>query len=192
MAGGPGCGAGLAICTADGTRRISAEAHCGQAIKPAASWLSKSSGDWNHPSNRWSCWQLRSKMIIGPGGKKATSGMMVPGAGVEPAQPQSRGILSPLCLPIPPSGRCGALYLPRNERKGKCILHFPFVFWSGKRVSNSRPIPWQGIALPTELFPRRSSAAPRRLDRKTMTSTEQRHGLSTGLRPLSSQGVGNK
>src|SRR6266850_5156188 len=26
--------------------------------------------------------------------------------------------------------------------------------WSGKRVSNSRPQPWQGCALPTELFPR--------------------------------------
>jgi hypothetical protein len=25
--------------------------------------------------------------------------------------------------------------------------------WSGRRVSNSRPIPWQGIALPTELLP---------------------------------------
>ena len=29
---------------------------------------------------------------------------------------------------------------------------FPFI-WSGRRVSNSRPIPWQGIALPTELLP---------------------------------------
>jgi hypothetical protein len=27
------------------------------------------------------------------------------------------------------------------------------TIWSGKRGSNSRPIPWQGIALPTELFP---------------------------------------
>jgi hypothetical protein len=27
---------------------------------------------------------------------------MVPEAGLEPAQPFSRGILSPLCLPIPP------------------------------------------------------------------------------------------
>ena len=26
--------------------------------------------------------------------------------------------------------------------------------WSGKRDSNSRPQPWQGYALPTELFPR--------------------------------------
>ena len=25
--------------------------------------------------------------------------------------------------------------------------------WSGRRVSNSRPQPWQGCALPTELFP---------------------------------------
>ena len=33
---------------------------------------------------------------------------------------------------------------------------YPFSprFWSGKRVSNSRPQPWQGCALPTELFPR--------------------------------------
>ena len=25
--------------------------------------------------------------------------------------------------------------------------------WSGRRVSNSRPQPWQGCALPTELLP---------------------------------------
>ena len=31
---------------------------------------------------------------------------------------------------------------------------FPII-WSGKRDSNSRPIPWQGIALPTELFPQK-------------------------------------
>ena len=30
-----------------------------------------------------------------------------------------------------------------------------FVFWSGKRDSNSRPQPWQGCALPAELFPRK-------------------------------------
>lgn len=28
-----------------------------------------------------------------------------------------------------------------------------FKIWSGKRDSNSRPQPWQGCALPTELFP---------------------------------------
>ena len=35
---------------------------------------------------------------------------------------------------------------------------FPFI-WSGRRVSNSRPIPWQGIALPTELLPRKTLEA---------------------------------
>ena len=29
---------------------------------------------------------------------------MVPGAGLEPARSYPRGILSPLCLPIPPPG----------------------------------------------------------------------------------------
>ena len=29
------------------------------------------------------------------------------------------------------------------------------LYWSGKRGSNSRPQPWQGCALPTELFPQK-------------------------------------
>jgi hypothetical protein len=37
-----------------------------------------------------------------------------------------------------------------TKQKGK--LGFPF-FWSGRRGSNSRPQPWQGCALPTELLP---------------------------------------
>ena len=40
---------------------------------------------------------------------------------------------------------------PFSKKKGKQML--PFLYWSGKRGSNSRPIPWQGIALPTELLP---------------------------------------
>ena len=43
-------------------------------------------------------------------------------------------------------------------KKGKAPSAFPF-FWSGRRVSNSRPIPWQGIALPTELLPHRKQNA---------------------------------
>ena len=43
-------------------------------------------------------------------------------------------ILSPARLPIPP------------------LRH---LFKSGKRDSNSRPRPWQGRALPTELFPQK-------------------------------------
>ncbi len=38
-----------------------------------------------------------------------------------------------------------------SRRRG--LLPVQQKFWSGKRDSNSRPRPWQGRALPTELFP---------------------------------------
>ena len=50
--------------------------------------------------------------------------------------------------------RCITDLLSRQnlDKKGKRQLPFSNI-WSGKRVSNSRPQPWQGCALPTELFP---------------------------------------
>ena len=39
-------------------------------------------------------------------------------------------------------------------KKGAGWPLLPFCIWSGRRVSNSRPQPWQGCALPTELLPR--------------------------------------
>ena len=53
---------------------------------------------------------------------------------LNPHSRNGQGILSPSCLPIPPF---------EHLRRKK----------SGKRDSNSRPQPWQGCALPTELFP---------------------------------------
>ena len=41
----------------------------------------------------------------------------------------------------------------RNFRYKKSTLWCYLLKWSGKRGSNSRPRPWQGRALPTELFP---------------------------------------
>ena len=122
--------------------------------------------------------------------------VMVPGAGVEPARPLSRGILSPLCLPISPPGQDIAedsrfgkwrlspesnrgprlcrplhnhsatqpiLYITINQSRQESPIHLVVICnlksesgeneWSGKRDSNSRPQPWQGCALPTELFP---------------------------------------
>ena len=38
--------------------------------------------------------------------------------------------------------------------KKDAVKKRPKRIWSGKRGSNSRPRPWQGRALPTELFPR--------------------------------------
>ncbi len=61
---------------------------------------------------------------------KLSGFIVVPEAGLEPARPNGHRILSPACLPIPPLGHP----------------------WSEKRDSNPRPRPWQGRALPTELF----------------------------------------
>ena len=51
----------------------------------------------------------------------------------------------------------------RLEPTFYCLL-LPFTtaasfHWSGRRVSNSRPQPWQGCALPTELLPRHQQQA---------------------------------
>ncbi len=52
--------------------------------------------------------------------------------------------------------RCITALLPRQRgmKKGSWTASLFQGMWSGKRVSNSRPQPWQGCALPTELFPR--------------------------------------
>ena len=43
--------------------------------------------------------------------------------------------------------------LDLNNKKAQIFRFELFKIWSGKRDSNSRPRPWQGRALPTELFP---------------------------------------
>gem|GEM_PF-2059999 len=54
-------------------------------------------------------------------------------------------ILSPARLPVPPPGRF--------KQKPECGRNIQAI-WSEKRDSNPRPRPWQGRALPTELFSR--------------------------------------
>lgn len=44
----------------------------------------------------------------------------------------------------------------RGHVTSTCPLNFSNKIWSGKRDSNSRPRPWQGRALPAELFPLKS------------------------------------
>ena len=38
-------------------------------------------------------------------------------------------------------------------KRKKAVPRLLFSFWSGKRDSNPRQLPWQGSALPTELLP---------------------------------------
>src|SRR5471032_1973043 len=54
------------------------------------------------------------------------------------------------------AGRCITALLPRQRKlftKSQRVTRCDPKFWSGRRVSNSRPQPWQGCALPTELLP---------------------------------------
>ena len=44
--------------------------------------------------------------------------------------------------------------IPHRKRKTPVACDDGRFEWSGIRGSNSRPIPWQGIALQTELIPR--------------------------------------
>ena len=65
-------------------------------------------------------------------------------------------------LQTPPPPRRGVLrsqvpspLMRRHTKRGK-NLSASSLFWSGKRDSDPRPQPWQGCALPTELFPHAS------------------------------------
>ena len=57
-------------------------------------------------------------------------------------------------------GRIFSLGCRHADKKKGRINSSPSEFWSGRRVSNSRPQPWQGCALPTELLPHQDIAAP--------------------------------
>ena len=68
-----------------------------------------------------------------------------------------------LCRPLhdhsatpPRGGRTPGRHAPQTKRESQ-VSGSPSKFWSGKGVSNSRPQPWQGCALPTELFPHRTA-----------------------------------
>ena len=61
-----------------------------------------------------------------------------------------RGLLQ-VATELAPNSNSPMAEMPKPRRNGQG--NSQVEIWSGKRGSNSRPIPWQGIALPTELFP---------------------------------------
>jgi hypothetical protein len=71
----------------------------------------------------------------------------------DPESNRARRICNPLHnrFAIAPQLSC----IHRKKREAEASLFASSSVWSGKRGSNSRPQPWQGCALPTELFPRR-------------------------------------
>ncbi len=69
---------------------------------------------------------------------------MVLEAGLEPARTNVHWILSPTCLPIPPLEPDIGISIKKTLTSS--------VLLSEKRDLNPRPPPWQGDALPAELF----------------------------------------
>ncbi len=59
------------------------------------------------------------------------------------------------CITALLPGQIGFPELVSPDKKNPGVSAEVFEIWSGKRDSNSRPQPWQGCALPTELFPLR-------------------------------------
>ena len=92
---------------------------------------------------------------------------MVPETGVEPvrnfvAADFKSATSTNSVIPAPkPLLRTLSGFPERTYEKRKPAASFSLEFWSGRRVSNSRPQPWQGCALPTELLPQMSGGARR-------------------------------
>jgi hypothetical protein len=82
--------------------------------------------------------------------------VLVPRAGLEPARPYEHRILSPACLPVPPPGHN----------------------LSEKRDSNPRPQPWQGCALPAELFSQ-NNVRMKGLEPPRLTAPDPKSGVAT-------------
>ena len=84
---------------------------------------------------------------------------MVPETGVEPvrnfvAADFKSATSTNSVIPAPkPMLRTLSGFRSVQTKKRKPAASFFLEFWSGRRVSNSRPQPWQGCALPTELLP---------------------------------------
>ena len=88
---------------------------------------------------------------------------MVLEAGLEPARTNVHWILSPTCLPIPPLEHpCLPMAWTDIGISIKKTLTSS-VLLSEKRDLNPRPPPWQGDALPAELFSHFKERAPLRV-----------------------------
>ena len=114
---------------------------------PLACCWPKSSAERNQPSKRCSSRQERSKMIM-------THHWLVPGTGIEPVRLAARDFKSPVFTNFTIRAKDGGLYARFQMQRGKAHRYaFPCMLGAAEE-SRTRPQPWQGCALPTELLPR--------------------------------------
>ena len=95
---------------------------------------------------------------------------MVPGAGIEPAWPSGREILSLLCLPISPSGHSEGSFEVRNCIRARVVTQFGFC------PATPRHLPGAGQAS-TDLSP-----CPCRCSRRSSAPWEYRGFQAPGFR----------
>src|ERR671933_331737 len=76
----------------------------------------------------------------------------MPGVGLEPTRPYGHSLLRGKRLPVTPPGLTQTA--SGSAEATPACTNRDLSLESGKRDSNPRPQPWQGCALPTELFPR--------------------------------------
>ena len=125
----------------------------------------------------------------------------MPRPGIEPASRYPERILSLSRLPISPSGRrakgthehcvralAATKVVVGKEKRGTDVPSpLSKSLQSGKRDSNPRPQPWQGCALPTELFPRSAKYTEadcrdaKRLTRKSLALFRGQRGREHGV-----------
>ncbi len=102
----------------------------------------------------------RRLLVTGGGGRNRTGVHGFAGRCITTLPPRQVTMLD--CIRIR-CGRCIDISTPAHnseaiprKKKGSVASLWD---WSGRRVSNSRPQPWQGCALPTELLPRTTFTA---------------------------------
>ena len=109
--------------------------------------------------------------------------LVVPRTGLEPARLAARAPETRAST-IPPPGheKRDSIFKSRYERKTRLdafVTLSSFHSASGKRDSNSRPQPWQGCALPTELFPPDIVVKRRRLELPRLAALPPQSSAST-------------
>jgi hypothetical protein len=148
-----------------------------KSVYPAAASRARSTCAWTEFRRVLTCWIARGRVrrarrapqrLQGRSAKRPANGAAFHGWRREPESNRPQRICNPVHnrFAIAPLSKGIVPYRIRSASSDPCPQTtkgkpdgFPFdAIWSGKRVSNSRPQPWQGCALPTELFPLRACA----------------------------------
>ncbi len=141
-----------------------------QMVKEVASRTNDDAGDGTTTAT------VLAQALIREGAKAVAAGMnpMDLKRGIDKAVSAAVAELKNISKPTADDkaiAQVGTISANSDESIGQIIAD---AMWSGKRDSNSRPQPWQGCALPTELFPQ----IPFDLRRRSAIVSALLHGVN--------------